>query len=919
MTTGWPTVSSTAPRTDIDDAIESGLPAPAPLVDTGRGVRHVLGPPHRGIDLGVRIERPSFGGTRQAGGHGLAGDDDGDAPGRRAKRRDRGIQRTGRQARIGHLGRELTGGEQEHPVRDGPRLRDDRAQADAREDERVVRLADLLRRPATSTASNGEPVATSARPPVQARTSAGVASATDVGLESGSTIGRSSGWTRSSISRITVSENVPATPVVPTRIVGRRRRIVSTRSGVAPETAGTARSAFDASRSARPACTRPFVSTVAIASRTTSSGTPASRMASRRSRPIPIPAAPAPTSTIRASASERPVARRPDKHASHDDRGRARDVVVERGDAVAVALDEPHRVVLLEVLELDQAARPDLLDAGHERLDERVVLRAAQPRRSIAQVQRICEQRGVVRSDVERYRQGQRRVDAARRRVQRELADRDGHAACALIAEPQDPLVVGHDDEPHVLERPLAEDVRDPSDVGRRDPRAARPPDDVAEFLARPPDRRRVDDRQELLEVVGEESIEQRRVAVLERGEPDVLLERVGLDAQVLELELDLLLDREHAGREEAAQPERLALLDREGEVLRQQAAAEERRPGQRDPCRATGDHVVERGRQRLHGPSMVRAMEPLPPGFRWPDGVRAAAMFGFDLDAEAVMLADHPEVADYLDVIAHQRYGPRVAVPAAAADAGSSRAANDVLRSRLGRRDVARCRAVRARRRPRDRPPRLPARERAWRDEATEEGYLLRGLEALDTVLGVRPTGYRAPSWDMNFRTPALLTKHGFRYDSGLMDSDHPYRLAAPPDAATDAAADAATAAVTGAAGPTSATLIELPVHWSLDDWNRWNYVPGYASSPILRPSDVEAAWAEELDAIVDVGGLFNLTMHPFVSGRPARAAAIERLIVRARAIDGLWIAAGDEIAAWVETLDLPPVTHEPPDFRKR
>jgi peptidoglycan/xylan/chitin deacetylase (PgdA/CDA1 family) len=134
-------------------------------------------------------------------------------------------------------------------------------------------------------------------------------------------------------------------------------------------------------------------------------------------------------------------------------------------------------------------------------------------------------------------------------------------------------------------------------------------------------------------------------------------------------------------------------------------------------------------------------------------------------------------------------------------------------------------------------------------------------------------------------------------------MDSDHPYRLAA------------GAAAPSAPAGAASATLIELPVHWSLDDWNRWNYVPGYAASPILRPSDVEAAWAEELDAIVEVGGLFNLTMHPFVSGRPARAAAIERLIERARSIDGLWIAAGDEIATWVETLDLPPVRHERPE----
>lgn len=293
--------------------------------------------------------------------------------------------------------------------------------------------------------------------------------------------------------------------------------------------------------------------------------------------------------------------------------------------------------------------------------------------------------------------------------------------------------------------------------------------------------------------------------------------------------------------------------------------------------------------------------MEPLPPGFRWPDGKRAAAFFGFDLDAEAVMLADHPEVADYLDVIAHQRYGPRVAV-------------SRLLRmlDRVGLRttffvpgwvaetwpDVAR--SVRDAGHEIGHHGYLHESVRGV-DEATEEGYLLRGLEALDRVLGVRPIGYRAPSWDMNFRTPALLAKHGFRYDSGLMDSDHPYRLAA------------------GPTGPTGATLIELPVHWSLDDWNRWNYVPGYASSPILRPSDVEAAWTEALEAIVEVGGLFNLTMHPFISGRPSRAAAIERLIERARSIDGLWLAAGDEIAAWVETLDLPPVRHARPEVPDR
>lgn len=289
-------------------------------------------------------------------------------------------------------------------------------------------------------------------------------------------------------------------------------------------------------------------------------------------------------------------------------------------------------------------------------------------------------------------------------------------------------------------------------------------------------------------------------------------------------------------------------------------------------------------------------AREPLPPGFRWPDGIRAAAFFSFDMDAEAAMLADHPEVADYLDVIAHQRYGPQVAVPR-------------LLRmlDRLGLRTTFFM------------PGRVaetwPAVARSVRDagheighhgylhesvrgvdEETEVGYLERGLAALDELLGVRPVGYRAPSWDMNFRTPRLLAGHGFRYDSGLMDADHPYRLAT-------------------AREPGSPTLIELPVHWSLDDWNRYNYVPGFTSnSPIGRPSEVCAAWGEELDAIVEVGGLFALTMHPFISGRPARAVALEDLIERAAAIDGLWLATGEELAAWVETLDLTPVLHEEP-----
>ena len=55
-------------------------------------------------------------------------------------------------------------------------------------------------------------------------------------------------------------------------------------------------------------------------------------------------------------------------------------------------------------------------------------------------------------------------------------------------------------------------------------------------------------------------------------------------------------------------------------------------------------------------------------------------------------------------------------------------------------------------------------------------------------------------------------------------------------------------------------------------------------------------------------------LTNHPFVSGRASRAVALETLMQRARAIDGLWIASAEEIAAHVETLPLTPVVHTSP-----
>jgi peptidoglycan/xylan/chitin deacetylase (PgdA/CDA1 family) len=285
------------------------------------------------------------------------------------------------------------------------------------------------------------------------------------------------------------------------------------------------------------------------------------------------------------------------------------------------------------------------------------------------------------------------------------------------------------------------------------------------------------------------------------------------------------------------------------------------------------------------------------PPGFAWPAGKRAAACFTFDVDAESPILFDHPESAAWLDVMSHQAYGPRTGVPRLlrVLDRQGIRATFFVPGYTAERWPDA-IRAIRDAGHEIGHHGYLHEGARSAPDAETEERRLLRGLEALHDVAGVRPVGYRAPMWELSYRLPALLAGHGFLYDSGLMDADHPYRLATGPEAGAP-------------------SIIELPVHWGLDDWEPYNYLPGITGSGVIAsPADVLARWTLELEALVAEGGLFMLTNHPFISGRASRAVALETLMERARAIDGLWIAAADQIAAHVATLPLEPVLHREP-----
>lgn len=270
-----------------------------------------------------------------------------------------------------------------------------------------------------------------------------------------------------------------------------------------------------------------------------------------------------------------------------------------------------------------------------------------------------------------------------------------------------------------------------------------------------------------------------------------------------------------------------------------------------------------------------------------WPEGVSAVACLTFDMDAEAVALTANIDSGRRMSAMSHQAYGPLVGVPRILA-----------LLARHSLRATFFVPGYTAHRYPHI--VRMVAEaghdiahhsyfheNTAGMDEATEGAMLDLGLKALHDVAGVRPIGYRAPMWEMNYHTPKLLADRGFLWDSSLMDSDYPYSLSVE--------------------GASPRSLVEIPVSWALDDWEQYAYVPDlFGSGLIESPAKALEMWTLELEAIHRIGGVFDLCCHPFLSGRPSRVEALDRLIDRMKALPGLWITTVSEVAHHVLTLDL-------------
>ena len=273
-----------------------------------------------------------------------------------------------------------------------------------------------------------------------------------------------------------------------------------------------------------------------------------------------------------------------------------------------------------------------------------------------------------------------------------------------------------------------------------------------------------------------------------------------------------------------------------------------------------------------------VRAGRTLRPR-AWPGGARCAVAFSFDSDHETGELR---EAGESIGRLSQGQYGNRQGVPRIL----------DVLR----RNDVQASFFV-----PAVTALLYPEEQRRVIGEGHEVGVhgwihernsvlpphderelQMRSADVLERVCGVRPVGIRTPSWDFSPVTLAITKEMGLIYDSSLMADVDCYELVMNGE---------------------STGVVELPVEWIRDDAVYFNMNRFASLRPQIAPSDVFEIFRRELEAAFQEGGLFQLTMHPHVSGYRSRVWILEELIRCARSLGKVWFATHADIVRYVKS----------------
>jgi len=271
-----------------------------------------------------------------------------------------------------------------------------------------------------------------------------------------------------------------------------------------------------------------------------------------------------------------------------------------------------------------------------------------------------------------------------------------------------------------------------------------------------------------------------------------------------------------------------------------------------------------------------VRAGRPLRPK-RWPGGARCAVALSFDSDHETNELR---EAGESIGRLSQGQYGNRQGIPRILEILKRYQvkasffvpAVTALLYPDEQKRVVAEGHEVAIHGWIHERNSDLP--------REAERDLQMRSADVLEKVTGVRPVGIRTPSWDFSPNTLAITKEMGLVYDSSLMADVDCYELEMD-------------------GKPTG--VVELPVEWIRDDAVYFNMNRFASLRPYTPPADVFDIFRREFDAAYKEGGLFQVTMHPHISGYRSRVWILEELIRHAKAQQGVWFATHAEVAGYV------------------
>ena len=259
-----------------------------------------------------------------------------------------------------------------------------------------------------------------------------------------------------------------------------------------------------------------------------------------------------------------------------------------------------------------------------------------------------------------------------------------------------------------------------------------------------------------------------------------------------------------------------------------------------------------------------------------WPGSTQCGVLISFDVDGVSALIRRNPDFARYPSMMSMAEYGPSVATPRILdlLDShdikGSFYVPGYVAETHpdLVREIVRRGHEVSHHGYMHEPPVSM--------DAAEEEQVLVRGIEILEGLAGYKPPGYRSPSWELSEVSLELLTSYGFSYDSSMMGDDAPYVLET-----------------------SKGKIVEIPVHWLLDDAPHFAYAPGAGRlGPMKNPDEVYASWAAEFEGLYHYGRAFILTMHPQYIGRPGRLMMLNRLLHHIKSFPNVTFMTGEEMA---------------------